>query len=255
MAKALAQFAKREAKIVQREQEFKAAQDAFSAKVAEFEARLQRAMTNPDALYEGTPWNFDKHVDYRLNDGKPTPAMKEEAVTAKMAELERKQQEFELAQLKAAQDYQLAQYKGVVSAHVDANADKFPTLRALADLHKFSPADVIYETVQGHYNETKRVLTYEEAADHVERTLREQEEARLQRLLEVEPFKKYRAPSSAAPTPGANESLPPGSQVNPGPATLTNNLAAQQPPKEKRKGVIPRDESIRRLAAQLMTSD
>ena len=179
-----------------------------------------------------------------LNEGNPTPEMlikrtRQELEAATKSELEKTKQELEefkkslLEKEKQAEEAKVneakTQYLTELTEFInetknDSGDDKYELIKSNDSVQ------LVYDVVEAYYEETGKILSMQEAADHVEAELEE----RAKSILELKKFKQASKPIEQVEE--KKETAP----------TLSNALASQSSQKVERK--LSKEESLREAA-------
>lgn len=230
------QMREQESKLQQQMQELQAKLQAFEEQQKTFEPfktipdRLKR---EPVKVLKEQGFTPEQLAEMILNDGDPTPDMKmseyEKKISQKLEEMEKKIAEKEA---KEQEEKYAAAVESFKSQLVDfINKDETYELIKAND-----GADLVFEVIEAHHNETGQILSNKEACDAVEEHFLE--EAR--KLVDREKVKKLLQPTTPKTQPaGAGKPSP----------TLSNVQAAQTSQKPSRK---LSDEESKAEAAKLL---
>lgn len=204
-----------EAKIAARE----AAIAEKEARLEAFEAKRKGAKLNPKAFLDESGLTYQEITEYFLNDEKPTVSAETASIREEMNAWKKEQEDRETkAAEDAAQaareaaDAQIAAYKVRLTEFVTTNADDYE----LINLHE--QHDLVFETIQTHFEQSKKVLSNKEAADLVEKYLEEQIEKSVS-------TKKMQSRFGKKEEPTPERDAPKGSST-----TLTNTLTSSAAP-------------------------
>lgn len=246
------EFAAKFAALSRKEKAVREQEAAIEARLAEIEAR-QKAMDEQYGKYQDLDTRIknrpmdvlsENGVDFETlakmvleNDGKPTPEMEIERLrqdmeTKYMKELENLRNELSEKEQKAEeQKYNevIENYKYELNEFIDTNSENY-------ELIKLNDAsDLVYEVIEEHYNETGRILSNNDACEHVENYLLDE----AKKHLNVNKIKSLLGnQETAAPKPSA----PQQTAVN----TLSNTESASVPSSSSR--FLSEDESKREAA-------
>lgn len=208
-----------------------------SKQVESYKQIPDRLRKEPLKVLEESGLKFEQLAEMVLNDGKPTQDMVlneyEKKVMSRMEELEKKLAEKEAKEEQAKYDQAISQFQGQLSDFITQTAD-YELIRAN------DSADLVFNVIEEHFNETGEILSNKEACDAVEEYLLEE----AKKLVDREKVKKLLQPQtpqkSAAPT---GKSSP----------TLSNAQAAQASSKQAAK--VLSDEESKAQAAKLIRWD
>lgn len=214
--------------------------------------QLAEARRNPIKFLESVGLSYKDLTESVLNEGKPSPELIARDFEARLeAELEKRlkpiSEKFDAieAEKKRIEEAQAdAQYKealGVLDRNarqfVAANPDRYEAIAA------FGEESAISEYIAKEYDRTGQILSYEIAADRIERFLQQQ-----YTVAETDPrgarIRGYFAKRLAPPTPPAPAAPSPTPRRGPAGRTITNKAAAEVPPAPKPSG--GREEAMER---------
>lgn len=215
-----AALSRKERSIVQKQQDIAEREKRLAEREAQLAAQDQEWERDPYSAAQKRGLSYEKWTDRVLNEGKPTPA--DAASQAAKAEIEkfRKQQaqdaEKAAKEAKERSEAEAAQvieeYKQEIGEFVKTNAEKFE----LITLHKTE--GLVYDTINAYFDQTKKILSIEEACNLVEAHLEEQVLAsvktkKLQAKVTPQPAKSEEAPKSD-PSPASSSSPTLNSQMS-----------------------------------------
>lgn len=232
----------------------KTKQEAAEAKAraAELEAKLQAA-TKKGVSAKEAPLDYLKEAGLELddvlraalNDGKPTPELKQKITEDKVAEAERKAAEVQKrldefianeakAKKEQARAQQLYAFQREIADHIKASPDDYALL---SDLHGENSIQAVFDRIDSHYAATRsedsdgEILSIKQAADAIEAELLEELAARIPKLLPVlEKRGKYKTtPAVIEPKAPVTPKAPADKPVT----TVTNEIAASTAPTTK----------------------
>jgi hypothetical protein len=214
----------REKLVEKRMKELDAKQPEFEKNAAnaskEVEELKRRLRSEPIKLMEEFGLSFQQLAEMVLNDGKPTADMvmneKERAIQSKIDALEQKLQAKEQAEEQARLDAAINGFKGQIKDLV-ANTEAYELVRVN------EAADIIYDVIVAHHEETGEVLDIKSAADAVEAHLLEE----AKKHLDLPKIRGLLQPTPQQP--------PATAEVKPASKTLTNASAAKASSQVSRK--------------------
>lgn len=198
-----------------------------------------------------------------INDGKPTPELKEKLVNDKLAEYakrledqQKKLDEYVANEAKAKQEREIqgrvAAFHQDIASHLSATPDDYALLN---DLHGSAATKAVFDRIDSHYAETKtddedgEILSIKQAADLIESELLEELAARVPKLLPVlEKRGKYKFPV-ATPVAPAGKAAPAAKEKQT--TTITNDIAASSPPATKQQSFASDEDEIEELVSEL----
>lgn len=236
----------RERAAQRKEQEFEAKLAAFAAreaKVTEFESLKD---SNPLKALEYTGHSYKTLTEQALNDGNVPPEfqvqkLKEEFEAWKKSQEEdtRKKAEFEKEAAVKNETKVIEDFKGKIQTYVESDPKKYELIQFDGQMA------MVYEVIDENYSRTidpdtgiGKVMSIEEAADKVEKWLRETKYAR---ATELEFFKSKAPPQAPNEVKQTNQFRPTQNR------TLTNELSSTPTP--KRSKPITDDERVQRAIA------
>lgn len=217
----------------------------LEAKIAALEPEAQkltkaRESKNPIEALMAAGFTYEDAVQFQLNGGQATPEMEIRAIRAEMVERDKKAeldkkaaQEKEIAEAKASEARAVAQFRASVKTFIGEHPDDYE----LTNLYD-PDGEMIFATIEAHFDKTQKILSAKEAADLVEKH------------CEAEIFEK------AAKTKKAQSRLKPAEPEKketaqasvPGSRTLSNSMSATTP---TRSAPRSEDERIQRALAAL----
>jgi hypothetical protein len=235
-----AALSRKEREVQQKFAELKAEQKKIEADRAEYEkykSLKTKAKENPlEWLKEGGV-NYDELTRYIINDNKPDPDSKIQTLEQKIKQWEEEKERDKLKEAEVKKTQAIEDYIQNIKAFVKdgENATKYELIQA------FNYEPVVYNVIEQHYQETKKLLTFDEACDLVEEHLESDVEAQAKKLSTGR-LKSKLAQFFSEPPKQTEEA-----KANPA-KTLTNNLASEGP----RPGrFLSRDELIAEVAKNL----
>lgn len=187
--------------------------------LAEREAKLATASTNPIEALKTLGWTYDQITEYMLQNKVPVDKhitdVRNELEQFKKQQLEEKQKAAEEA--KQAAEAQATQvidsFKVQINDFITTNKDTYE----LVNLHEAQ--DIVFATIETHFENTKKVLTIQEATDLVEKYL----EDRIEQSTKTKKLaSKYRLPE-----PNVEKKTEPTFSE---PKTLTNSMTTGSSP-------------------------
>lgn len=172
------ELVKKERMIFHRNQQVASKAKEVEAKekaVSDREAKLAAAQSNPVEALKLLGWTYDQITQYIVNNQQTPPDkhvadIRNELSDFKKQAAEEKRLAAEAAQAQAQAQTQevIENFKQNLNEYIDTNKDKYE----LVSLHEAQA--VVYETIEQHYEKTKKVMTMEEASDLVEKYLEDQ---------------------------------------------------------------------------------
>lgn len=179
-AKAPDPMAPKFAALAKKDRAARAALDAAKAKEAEI-AKREAAIAERERIWE-EEWKKSplealkkRNVSYQditnaaLSDGKFEPTVEIKRVQDEIQNLrkeneekERRQQESQKEAQAAAEAQAVEQYKGNIGKHIAANAEKYELTKL------YDASELVFQTVESHFERTQKVLSLDEACQLVE---------------------------------------------------------------------------------------
>tara|TARA_R110000868_G_scaffold119214_1_gene315861 strand:+ start:2308 stop:3153 length:846 start_codon:yes stop_codon:yes gene_type:complete len=191
-ASKFAALARKEKAIQQREEELKKMRGSVDQEKTEYQKLTdlkKKARENPTAWLEEAGLTYDELTQYLLNDKKPTAESKLTRLEREIEELrkvnEERQKEIETKQFES----QLTAFKNEIKDFITKN-DKYELTRA------FDASEIVYNVIDQHYAEHKKILSTEEAADLVEDYLLKEAEETDKKLQSLKKLKKTVSPET-----------------------------------------------------------
>jgi hypothetical protein len=245
------EFASKFAALSRREKELRQREADIEARISELEERAKKyeGYEDLDERIRNKPFEVlgEKGIDFETlakmaleGNGEPTTEMqiqrlREDMENKYMKEVENLRKELEEKEKQAEeQKYNevIEDYKYELNEFIDQNSENYELIKLQG------ASDLVYEVVEEHYNETGRILSNEEACEHVENYLLEE----AKKALNVNKIKSMFGQKE----PGAQEPKPtPKTGVN----TLSNTESATVPSSTSR---VMSDEESKREAAKLI---
>lgn len=218
-----------------------AALAAREAKIAEFENMRNQ---DPNKALEMLGWDYNRLTEAKLA-GSMTPEMQIEQMKRDF-ERDRQQRESEkLDQQKKQEEAAVSEQQEIISAFqseissfVGFKKDEYPFINT------YNQANLVYSTIDDHYNKTGKVATIKEACDHVEKYL----EAEAEKAMQIERFRTKYVPQQQQKSDFSKE--PWGNPKSAAQKTLSNSMspaAQQEPPRRS----LSEDEKIKRAVERI----
>ena len=211
-----AALAKKERALQKQAAELKAQQ----VKVAEYEQVRQQAASNPIKLLESLGLSYEQITQFMLNGQRPTPELEIQSVKQQLEQLKQDQVAKEEAAKKSEQErarteYQrtLSEFSQEVTDYVKANAEKYELTSM------YQGESIVQATIEQHYNQTKKIMSIEQASDLVEKYFEDQVTAAQQ----TKKFQAKQTPKEGTSQP-KRESV--SKQTTP---TISNELTSSAP--------------------------
>lgn len=226
----------REAQLQQQMQELEAkikAMEQQQNEVQSYKSLPERLKKEPFKVLQEQGLSFEQLAEMVLNDGKPTQDMilseYEKKVMSKVQELEQKLAEKEAKEQEERYQAAIEQFQGQLTDFINETPE-YELIKAN------DAADLVFQVIEEHHNETGEILSNKEACDAVEEYLLDE----AKKLVDREKVKKLLQPQ----TP--NKPAAPQGKSSP---TLSNAAAAQA---TKSAAKFLSDEESKREAAKLI---
>ena len=229
-----AALAKREREVVKGKDALKTERVQFETErkeLSDYKAAKQEAKSSPLKALELLGVTYKELTDFIMNDEKPTVDSRFESLQEKFDRLqkereEEKKQVFESEKAKVNEQQQqvLEKWESGVKEFVKTNTERYELINLYDQTHE------VIALVKGHYAQTQKILTSEQAADLVEKQLEEY-------VDQAKQTKKYKA--KEMPQPKA-ESKPP---ISAQPRNLNNKMT---PSASTGTPLLTREERIKR---------
>jgi hypothetical protein len=178
------------------------------ARVREYEEAQALKEKDPKAFLEKNGLSYERITDVYLNDGKPTPEQKIEALEARIQSLiEGREQEKEQEISKSAQE-KVEGFKRTIEGVIESEGERFELIKAQ------KAHSLVFDVIQNYWRETGQMLPVAEAADFVENELFTE----AQQLMGLSKFKPKPQPADAMAEdqiPDRPTQRPPEPQRNP----------------------------------------
>lgn len=222
LSPALAALAKKQKEILRQRESVKLKEQALlerEAKLREIEDRISKfeSLSDPLEALKLKGWSYKDVTDFVLNNNKPTPEQQIKSVEQQMRDWMSKQEDAQkkaaeeaTSRAKAEMDAVVTNFKGEIAEFLDAHKDTYE----LTSLYQ--QQELVFSTVQAHFDQTGKVMSIKEASELVEKYLEEQVEQSL---------KTKKLQSRLAPR-AAEGSKPEGKA---GATTLTNQMSSSAP--------------------------
>mgnify|MGYP003135027686 CR=1 FL=1 len=236
-----AQLAREQKKIRQERDEMKRMQQELESRkgtVSSFDELRQLAQQNPYEVMQKLGLNYEALSQQVLQDGEVTP---EQKMASEMQRLRQEIDQMKAERAEAAKEQEISKYKDTYGQFVDEiqsfvnNTEEYDFIKANEAYH------VVAEVMQEHYNTTKEVLQYEDAAKMVE----DYYEAEAEKYLKVpkleQRLKSRYAPAKTESPAGQADEEAQASEKTP-PKTLTNTQVQRAPGDKPKK--LSRQQSI-----------
>jgi len=215
-AKKFSQLSKKEAQIRAREAEMEAKYKPMNeelSKYKEISQLKQYAKSNPMAVLKHFDLTYDDLVNFQLQGGESNPNVSYKELERKMQEQQAMLEEKLAQQRKSEEETQKSRavdnYKRNIDSFIRENANDY-------ELINYKGArDVVFQTIEEHYNKHKVELSFKEACDAVEKYFEEEE---LGKMLSLNKIKARLNPQDKPSSIFTQDS----GQVRP-PSTLSSN--------------------------------
>jgi hypothetical protein len=170
--------AKREA------QSIKSQMEAMQKQLEELQGKYTQSSAKPGSPIEALMrhgYSYEDAVQFQLNGGKITPDMEIKEVRAEIQRMREEQESKEKQAKETAAQAAQREYEQAKSQYIDQAKDFIAEKADAYELISLNMAPeeaaaILYDTVEAHFNKTKKVLTIEEAAGLLESHLEEQAE-------------------------------------------------------------------------------
>lgn len=203
-----AALAKRERALLEREKSLK----EQASRYADLEAKEKARRENPDTLLADYGYTFDDLIKRKANGGKMTAEQLAQKAVDELesfkkqrdSDIKRQEEEKKASETKAQQEKEaqaIEGFKSKIGEYLDTNKDKYELTLAQDD-----PVDLVYNVIDAHYENTKstdgtgRILSFEEASNHVEKFFDSESE----KLLSLSKIKSKVSPKEAEPSEAAD---------------------------------------------------
>lgn len=210
-AQRYAQIQRRERQMHMQSQDIKRREQELQqreARVREYEELQALKEKDPKTFLEKNGLSFERITDVYLNDGKPTPEQKIEALEARIQSLiEGREQEKEQEISKSAQE-KVEGFKRTIEGVIESEGERFELIKAQ------KAHSLVFDVIQNYWRETGQMLPVAEAADFVENELFTE----AQQLMGLSKFKPKPQPADVMaddPMPDRPTQRPPEPQRNP----------------------------------------
>lgn len=210
-AQRYAQIQRRERQIHMQAQDIKRREQELQqreARVKEYEELQSLKDKDPKTFLEKNGLSYERITDVYLNDGKPTPEQKIEALEARIQSLiEGREQEKEEEITKTTQE-KVEGFKRTIEGVIESEGERFELIKAQ------KAHSLVFDVIQNYWRETGQMLPVAEAADFVENELFTE----AQQLMGLSKFKPKPQPAesmAADPIPDRPTQRPPEPQRNP----------------------------------------
>lgn len=188
------------------------------------------AKMNPMEWLQEAGLTYDEITQFILNDKKPSPDSKFDVIRQENEALRKELQEWKQQQELQKQTQIIQSFKSQINDFVQSS-DKHELIKTLGE------TETVYNVIDQHAAETGRLMNIDEACDIVEAYLEEQEQARLQKLMNTKKF-QTKKPEANKPEPSKEAK------------TLSNTT--DSPPRLEE---VMDPEKRKKLAAQLIKFD
>ncbi len=243
LARHFAALSKKEKTLFREREALKAERAAITAeraKIAELEAKYGAKPGSPREALERYGFNYRDATEYELNDGQPTAEQIARAAQAEVKAIrdeQAKRAETEAQEAKARAEADKAEvvedFRTSIREFVTDKADDY-------ELIKFHEAyDVVYMTIEEHFNRTGKLLSVPEGANLVEKYL----EKRMDDLRSTKKFAKTRQGEPPEPQSGTSR------QPEPAPRRTLDNTVTSSTPTLIKSPRVEDDRMKRALAA------
>lgn len=225
-----AALSKKEKEIKRLQMEIKQKEQMLSEKEKTYktwEEKKSKARENPLDYLNDANLTYDDLTQYYLNGKKPTAETKVGVLETKIDQLEKKLQEKLQEEENLKKQTKVTEYKGSIKTFIKSNAGKFEALSEIDE-----GADVVYNLIDQHYQETENELEFEEACEKAEAYLEEWGTEQLSKMLKIKKFKaKIKTLLGSEEEPPKAEVKPTSNEKKP---TLTNELSQNLPSRSEK---------------------
>lgn len=177
-----AALARKEKALVAKMREQRQVQEQFAREKAEMMAwrkEMEDSKKDPLKALNKLGWDYDKLTEYQMSGGKVTPEMEIESVKSEIQQMREHQiqaekQRTEQEQMKAQAQTQeiINTFKENLTEKITSMPDKYENI---IDEEAF---ELVFETIEEHFNRTGKVLSETDAADLVESYLDDRAESK-----------------------------------------------------------------------------
>ncbi len=189
-------------------QQEKQSREQLEARIKELESKYAKPGSPEEALGR-YGFSYDDLVSYKMNDNRPTADMEVKTVRSELEEFKKSFMQEKEAFQKQQQDNArqqaetiTANFKSEIKDTVSGDLDKYELINL--NLEPEEAADLIYSTIEQHYQKTKRVLQVAEAAELVEKHF----EDRAGKLFTAKKLaSKFNPQPTAKPAPTSSKTL------------------------------------------------
>lgn len=223
-----AHLAKKERELQKQTETWKKERETYQTQLKELEElkqwRAQREQDPEDIgeLLQSRGLDFEKITDYYLKGGKPSP---EVLIAKAKKELEEKFDSFEKQRLEKEAKEAETKAQEQVASYKDSIA-RFAAENGFELIAETSGQELVFATIEEHFQKTGKILDMKEACELVEDHLEEQELAKFQKIKKLRT--KLGLPDSEPDSTEANEQTSPGTTA---PTTLTTRMTQAGTPK------------------------
>lgn len=233
-------LAKKEKALYQNSQKIKAQEAVIEEKLTalnNYENFKKQVAQNPMLALQELGISYEQLTQYVLTNKMPNSSELEiKSVRDEMAELRKQQEERDkkaeegrIAGLQARAKQEIAAFQQQIGDYISSNVDKYELINLNEATH------LVFQTVENHFEKTKRILSIEEASDIVEKYLEDQVEKNLR-------AKKLAQRATPQPKKEDTKQVPTAQ-----PRTLTNEMTSSAPSMLPAK--TERDRMARAMAA------
>lgn len=214
-------LAKKERGLVKLRQEVASERQAIEKRLAEIEERekkLSDKPKNPIEALQRYGFTYEEATNFLLNGEKATPESEIKSVKEQLDAFRKEQAEKEeraaaeaKKQAEAAEAQAIEGFKKQISDFIAGNSEKYELI------HMTGQAELVFDTIEAHFNETKRVMSITEASEAVENYL-------INEAKRITAAKKLQAQAEKGV---GGEAKP---QTKPASPTLSNHVTASSAP-------------------------
>lgn len=173
-----AALAKKEKRIVSKQQELEARNKELEEKLQkyeQFEAKKKTAKENPLDFLSEAGLTYDELTEFMLNGGKPKEKDKVTELEQRFNDLiskseqeKKEREELETKRLQEQEEKVIQQFKDSVKKHIADKKDAYELVNL------YDAQDLVISTIEAHYEKTQQILDTDTAAELVEKHLEDE---------------------------------------------------------------------------------
>lgn len=186
-------------------------------RLKEMESWFDKAKQDPEEALKKMGWSYQDLTNYYLNNKQVTPDVQVKAVEEKFNSFIKQQEEKERlateeAKARAEKEHEehINRFKSSINEFVTSNKDDYELINL------YEQSELVWATIEQHFEKTQKVLSNKEASDLVEKYL----ESELERAA---PTKKFQSKFSKPQDPEKAQAPVPQSK------TLSNTVTSSAP--------------------------